>query len=206
MLRRFDASGTPALEHLAEIDRERAFEWRDIHPFAVTAARLQAADPVLRQQGQEAAVDVWRAAHVVALTFMHHPHARIRRGSLLYIGARRITDEAQGRESSVERLVKERLRQMQAARDGVHQRLTGLDHAPIVIRGRFAPTRQRVLSGQRRSLLQGVIGAYDRWSVRDVRAHVDAFLAGQKSHLQWKPSPVDIGVRRIEFLAPQGVG
>ena len=91
--------GAPALEHLAEIDRERAFEWRHVHPFAMTAARLQAADPVLRQQGQEAAVDVRRAGHVAALAFVHHPHARIRRGSLLRIGAQRIADQPQRRES-----------------------------------------------------------------------------------------------------------
>ena len=128
----------------------------------MTAARLQSADVVLRQQSQEAAVDMRRAGHIAALLFVHDPHARIRLRSLLQVDTRRIADETQGREPVIKGVVEEILLEMETSGDRVHECPAGLDHSVVVMGDHFAPARQRLLARQRRRLLQWIVAARER--------------------------------------------
>ena len=58
---------------LAEIDRQGALGGRHVDPFAASPARLQTLDAVLRQERDEAAVDMGAADDMAPLALMDDP-------------------------------------------------------------------------------------------------------------------------------------
>jgi len=93
------------------------------------------------------------------------------------------------------------LRQLQAARDGTHQRLSDVLHFAIVGRDRRTPSGQAVIRRHRARLTQRVARHADVRAVSNIAAEVEAFLVSEIAGLQRKPAAVDVTVLRCE-LAP----
>src|SRR5690625_5253394 len=58
MPRCLDAASGPAFKKLAEVDHQAAFTGRHVMPASVRQLRLQAADTMLLEQGDEAGIDM----------------------------------------------------------------------------------------------------------------------------------------------------
>src|ERR1700722_1750497 len=102
-----ESAAAPAVEPLAEIYRETIIDRRYIEPGTVSVARLQTRDAVLRQKRQKSRVDMRCPVHVEPIPVVGHPDLRVRLCRLFRIGSNRVAQQAQGRQTSVERLIEE---------------------------------------------------------------------------------------------------
>ena len=198
-----DRTGTPELEHLAEVDRERAFLGRHVDPTAIQVLRLQAANTVLRQQCHESGVNVAAPEHVAGRAIVGGPD--VGRGNTFERRRRahRVVQQPQGGDSAVECGVKAVLRQAQPARHRAHQLERQPRHRQVVVARDFAPSGQHVLRGERCRLAQGVAAVDHARPIGHVRTHVDALLVGHQPGLQREPAAVDVGPRGVEVPAPK---
>src|SRR5579862_4004950 len=98
MLGGADAPAAPALEHLAEVHRQRALLGRDVEPGALPGARLQPRHTVLREQRQKPGIGMRRARQVAPLALMLDPYGGVGARELGR-AARGIADQPQRREA-----------------------------------------------------------------------------------------------------------
>src|SRR4051794_4191032 len=74
MRRGLYAATRPSVQHLAEVDGDRALLWWNVKPSAVAVLGLQAAHAVLREHGEETCVRMGAACHVTAFALVFRPN------------------------------------------------------------------------------------------------------------------------------------